>query len=79
MTKNGIEFDLTKSKYKYKKGLVTFYFSSKLYLEKFKSNVDEFIENETRKIIARYKVNISLYYYFMVAFYCRIEKRRFFN
>lgn len=77
MTKNGIEFNLNKSNYKYKKGTITFYFSSKLYLEKFKNNVDEYIENESRKIKAKYKVEIGLYYYFMVAFYCKIEKRGF--
>lgn len=77
MTKNGIEFNLNKSNYKIKKGAITFYFSSKLYLEKFKNNVDEYIENESRKINAKYNVDISLYNYFMVAFYCKIEKRGF--
>ena len=77
MTKNGIEFNLYKSNYKLNKGLVTFCFSSKLYLEKFKNNVDEYIENEQRKMKAKYKVNTNLYYFFMIAIYCKIEKRGF--
>lgn len=77
MTKNGIEFNLIKSDYKYNKGVLTFYFSSKFYLEKFKTGVDEFVENEKRKFDAKYKVPINLYYYFMVVFYKKIEKRGF--
>ena len=77
MTKNGIEFNLNKSNYKYNKGIITFYFSSKLYLEKFKNNVDDYVEMESRKINAKYKVDINLYYYFMVVFYSKIEKRGF--
>lgn len=77
MTKNGIEFNLIKSDYKYNKGVLTFYFSSKFYLEKFKTGVDEFVENEKRKFDAKYKVDIDLINYFMVAFYKRIEKRGF--
>ncbi len=77
MTKNGIEFNLNKSNYKLMKGEFTFYFSSKFYLEKFKNNVDEFVENESRKIDAKYKVDINLINYFMVAFYKKTEKRGF--
>lgn len=59
------------------KGEFTFYFSSRLYLEKFKNNVDEYVENESRKINAKYNVNVDLNNYFMVAFYSKIEKRGF--
>lgn len=77
MTKNGIEFNLNKSNYKILKGEFTFYFSSKFYLEKFINEVDEYVENESRKIGAKYKVDIDLINYFMVAFYSKIEKRGF--
>lgn len=77
MTKNGIEFNLNKSNYKILKGEFIFYFSSKFYLEKFTNEVDEYVENESRKIRAKYKVDINLINYFMVAFYKQIEKRGF--
>lgn len=77
MTKNGIELNLNKSNYKLIKEGFTFYFSSKFYLEKFKNNVDEFLENESRKVETKYKVDINLINYFIVAFYKRIEKRGF--
>lgn len=77
MTKNGIEFNLNKSNYKILKGEFTFYFSSRFYLEKFINGVDEYVENESRKIGAKYKVDIDLINYFMVAFYSKIEKRGF--
>lgn len=77
MTKNGIEFNLNKSNYKYKRGDITFYFSSKFYLDKFANNVNDYVEMESRKINAKYKVDINLILYFMVAFYKKIEKRGF--
>lgn len=77
-TKNGIEFNLKESNYIFKMGDFTFYFSSEFYLNKFKSEVQNFINMETSKMIAKYKVNINLYFYFAMAFYRKIEKRGFY-
>lgn len=76
-TKNGIELDLAKSNYYYKIGNFTFYFSSEFYLNKFKKEVNSFMDLENSKIIARYKINIDLKIYLAVALYKRIEKRGF--
>lgn len=77
-TKNGIEFDLKQSKYIYKIGDFTFYFSSEFYLKKFKNELFEFDEMERSKFLAKYKININLFLYFAFALYRRIEKRGFY-
>lgn len=54
-----------------------FYFSSKVYLEKFKNRLDNFIEIEKIKLKNRYKYEIFSLNKLVVAFYCKIESRGF--
>ena len=76
-TKNGIYLDLKESEYKLNyKGLI-YYFSSELYLNKFKNNVKQFIIEETAKLKAKYKINIYLDTMLTLSFYKKIEKRGF--
>ena len=77
LTEGGICLNLNESEYKLSIEGLTFYFSSKVYLEKFKNKVKEFISLETAKIYVRYKINLNLDIYFMIALYIRIEKRGF--
>lgn len=77
LTERGICLNLNESDYKLTIEGITFYFSSKVYLEKFKNKVKEFISIETAKIYVKYKINLNLDIYFMIAFYKRIEKRGF--
>lgn len=76
-TKNGIYLNLKESEYKFNYGGLIYYFSSELYMMKFKNNVVEFIVEETAKIKAKYKVNIYLDTMLAIAFYKKIEKRGF--
>lgn len=76
-TVKGIYLDLKESEYKISVSGLTFYFSSKFYLDKFSKNVKEYIKEETIKINVKYKVNIDLTIYLMIAFYKKIEKRGF--
>lgn len=76
-TKNGIEFDLAKTKYIYKKDDFTFHFSSELYLKKFSEEVENYVMFENTKINSKYKVQINLCLYLMISLYKRIEKRGF--
>lgn len=76
-TKNGIEFDLKKSNYYYKTKQFTFYFSSEFYRNKFKKELQSYVEMENSKIIAKYKININLIDYFAISLYKKIEKRGF--
>lgn len=54
-----------------------FYFSSKIYLEKFKNRLNEYIENEKIKLKNRYKVDIVSNSSLVIAFYCKLETRGF--
>ena len=76
-TKNGIEFDLEKSKYVYEKGEYKFYFSSELYLKKYTQEVEKFVPFENLKIRTKYNVDINLCIFLMISLYKRIEKRGF--
>ena len=71
LTRNGIELELEESKYTYKYKNLTFYFSSRFYLNKF-------IDNETKKLYNKYKHNADYSILLAVALYKRIEKRGFY-
>lgn len=76
-TINGIYLDLKESEYKLNYNGLTYYFSSELYMNKFKNNVKQFIKEETAKIKAKYKINIYLDTMLTLSFYKKIEKRGF--
>ena len=76
-TERGICLNLNESEYKITIEGFTYYFSSRIYLEKFVSKVREFIALETAKIYVKYKIKLNLELYFMIAFYSKIEKRGF--
>lgn len=76
-TVRGIELKLKDSNYIYNYKGLSFYFSSKLYLNKFVDNVQNFVENESIKFEMKYKVSITMEILLMIAFYKKIEKRGF--
>lgn len=76
-TQNGIELDLSKSNYKYEFRNYIFYFSSKLYMEKFSKNVSDYILIESLKLKNKYMVHIDFSLFLSVAFYKKVEKRGF--
>ena len=76
-TKNGIYLDLKESEYKINYNGLIYYFSSELYLNKFKSNIKQYIIEETAKIKAKYKINIYFDTMLTLSFYKKIEKRGF--
>ena len=76
-TKNGIELDLKQSEYFCDFLGAVFYFSSELYLNKFKEIVKNYVEMEQAKFINKYKINVDLKFYFAVSLYKKIEKRGF--
>ena len=59
-----------------RKGL-RFYFSSEFNKQRFLNTLEEYIKNENRKLINRYKVYIDLAQYMSVSLYKKIEKRGF--
>lgn len=78
LTKNGICLKLDESDYKIIKHGLIFYFSSKLYLDKFVNNVDKYVEEETIKLKNKYKVNGNFILYLSIAYYKKVEQRGFY-
>lgn len=78
VTKNGICLKLNESEYKLLKFGLIFYFSSKLYLDKFQNNVEKFVEEETIKLENKYKMKANYKLYLAISYYKKIEKRGFF-
>ena len=54
-----------------------FYFSSSFNKERFLGGYESYIKEEENKIIAKYKIPISLRFYLLICYYIRIEKRGF--
>lgn len=78
MTVNGIETNLIESPYKFTNKNLTFFFSSKFYLNKFVTNYQKFVEIESQKSKIKYQNNINFEIYYLLSFYKRIEKRGFY-
>lgn len=76
-TKNGIELNLKESEYFIQIDRFIFYFSSQLYLNKFKENYIIYSNFEQHKIENKYKIKINLFIYLIFSLYKRIEKRGF--
>lgn len=76
-TRRNIYLDLQESDYSFVKGGLRFYFSSEVYKEKFKKEIDSFINAENTKFEKKYGFCIGLETYFSVVFYSQIEKRGF--
>lgn len=76
-TINGIYLDLKESDYKLNYNGLIYYFSSELYMNKFKNNVKQFIVEETAKLKTKYRINIYFDTMLTIAYYKKIEKRGF--
>ena len=72
-----VEYDINKSEYYFKVNKLTFFFSSKFNKTRFENGFIEYVQEETNKIKAKYKVNINLTNYLLLAYYKKIEKRGF--
>ena len=78
ITKNGIELNIKESKFNFVINETKFYFSSELYMNKFKNEYKTFIDMETIKLKNKYKFNIRADLMLLLEFYKRIEKRGFY-
>lgn len=76
-TINGIYLNLKESEYKLNYNGLIYYFSSELYMNKFKNNVKQFIVEETAKLKTKYRINIYFDTMLTIAYYKKIEKRGF--
>lgn len=76
-TTRGIELDLNKSEFTYICNGLRLYFSSKLYLEKFASEIQSYLDLETRKTELKYRCRINMTPLLIISLYKKIEKRGF--
>ena len=72
-----VEYDINKSEYYFKVNKLTLFFSSKFNKTRFENGFIDYVNEETNKIKAKYKVNINLTNYLLLAYYKKIEKRGF--
>lgn len=72
-----VEYDINKSEYYFKVNKLTFFFSSKFNKTRFENGFIEYVSEETNKIKAKYKLDINLNNYLLLAYYKKIEKRGF--
>ena len=76
-TRKGIYLDLDESDYKYRVGEYVFYFSSKLYRDKFIEKSSNYLNQELIKFKLKYKLTLSDSKIFLFTLYGKIEKRGF--
>lgn len=72
-----VEYNINKSEYYFRVNKLTFFFSSKFNKSRFENGFIDYVNEETNKIKAKYKVNINLTDYLLLAYYKKIEKRGF--
>lgn len=72
-----VEYNINKSEYYFRINKLTFFFSSKFNKSRFENGFIDYVNDETNKIKAKYKVNINLTDYLLLAYYKKIEKRGF--
>lgn len=72
-----VEYDINKSEYYFRVNKLTFFFSSKFNKTRFENGFIDYVNEETNKIKAKYKVNINLTNYLLLTYYKKIEKRGF--
>jgi YHS domain-containing protein len=77
ITKNGVYYDLTKSTYTYKDGGLTYVFSSKLHLDKFKKKLKENRDIINYSLSKRFNVNVKVSQLADIVLYKKIETRGF--
>ena len=70
-------YELEESTYRLDYKRLTFVFSSKFYIDKFKKEIDNFVKIEDKKIYSKYKVMLNTEEYLALSLYKRIEKRGF--
>lgn len=72
-----IYYDLNESTYRVDYKRFTFLFSSKFYIDKFKKELDNFVNIEDKKLYSKYRVVLDTTEYLALSLYKKIEKRGF--
>lgn len=78
LTRNKIELDIKSSNYTFEYEDNIFFFSSEFYLNKFKTELPDYVYSESIKLKNKYKLNISCNLFLAISLYRKIEKRGFY-
>ena len=73
-----IYYDIKEATYFYTIYNIRLYFSSKFYMNKYKNEVEGYINREAQKIKVKYKLNINMNLLLALSYYKKIEKRGFY-
>ena len=73
-----IYYELKEATYFYTIYNIRLNFSSKFYMNKYKNEVEGYIDKETQKLKVKYKLNININELLAIAYYKKIEKRGFY-
>lgn len=76
-TRNGIFYDLSISDYIYRTERITFYFSSELYLNKFRENKEKHLRAIEQQLTNKFKFTVRFDDAALIQLYMKIEKRGF--
>lgn len=77
LTRNGIERDLIKSPYTFTTNSITYFFSSKMYLEKFMAECDINRDSMYYNLYRRFNCKVKITELYDLVLYSKIEKRGF--
>ena len=77
ITAKGIYLDLNDSTYFYRVNNFKFYFSSRVYRQKFIDRLNDYVKSEKLKFEQKYNVTLQNSYFFLFMLYAKIEKRGF--
>lgn len=72
-----VYYNITESNYEYKYKDYSFIFSSEYYKKLFMEKLENFIEEEKRKLDYKYNANVECKIVLMIELYRKIEKRGF--
>lgn len=77
ITRRGICYDLDESPYFIRMFGLTFYFSSKVYQEKFTKEVCKYIEYQSIMLFNKFKIETDFSKFLSICYYEKVEKRGF--
>lgn len=78
LTKRGIELNIKESKYIFIVDNLMLYFSSNFNKERFISNYNVYVLEESIKLENKYKLNMDIKNLLVISYYKKIEKRGFY-
>lgn len=77
LSRNNICYDLKKSHFRYSRDGITYVFSSRLHLDKFKERIDGNRKTINQSLSNRFNIAVNVDVLADIVLYCKIENRGF--